>query len=209
VESGRLPLAGMDSNEADRTPTGAPHPGVVEVELRWTTELTAADHTELAVLFDGVYAADWGPWNARTGYGYATAELHALARENGVLVGYAATGRRFVSVGGSEVVISGLGGVITRDRNRGQGVGRRVVGALMQAGTGSAAADFGYVGCRPEVVPFYRSCGFSPVHNVVRELSTADAATVVESQGPTLIHAGTRTVDQWPDGVVDLRGLPW
>jgi aminoglycoside 2'-N-acetyltransferase I len=179
------------------------------VRLRWATELTAADHAGLAALMDAEYAAGWGPWDPRTGYGYARPELHALAELDGRLVGHAGSGRRFVGVGDREVVVAGVGGVLTAPEVRGRGVGRLVLDALQDAARGSAPADFGLLGCREEVVGFYESCGFRPTDQLVRDVSPRDGRTVVESRGPTLVCAGTRPVAAWPGGRIDLRGLPW
>jgi aminoglycoside 2'-N-acetyltransferase I len=182
---------------------------VTDVLLRWSTQLTAADHAAMAPLFDAEYAPGWGPWSARSGYGYAALELHALARHEGRLIGHAGTARRFVGVGDREVVISGIGGVVTHPEARGRGVGRAVLTALQDAVSTWAPASFGLLGCREEVVPFYESCGFTRVDALVRDLSPRDAATVVQSRGPTLVCAGTEPVEAWPAGTIDLRGLPW
>jgi len=182
---------------------------MTSVDLRWTTELSAVDYAEMAVLFDSEYAGDWGPWNPKQGYGYARGELHCLGRDGGELVGYAASARRFVGVGRSEVVVAGIGGVLTGAAVRGRGVGRALLSVLQDAMRGSAIADFGILGCREEVVPFYQSCGFTLVESVIRDVSPHDAMTVLETAGPTLICPGTRPVEAWPEGTVDLRGLPW
>jgi aminoglycoside 2'-N-acetyltransferase I len=181
----------------------------VEVLLRWATELTPSDVADLAALLDREYAAAWGPWHPRTGYGYAPGELHALARRDGRLVGHAASARRVVAVGDREVLVAGIGGVLTAPEARGTGVGRAALRALQEAGRGRAPAEFGLLGCREEVVGFYESCGFRRTDQLVRDLSPADAMTVVESRGPTLVCAGTRPVSEWPAGTIDLRGLPW
>jgi aminoglycoside 2'-N-acetyltransferase I len=186
-----------------------PEPGGLEVELRWATELDSGHVDELTVLFDTEYAGEWGPWNPRTGYGYAAVELHALSRLDGRLVGHAGSGRRFVGVGDGEVVVAGIGGVLTAPDVRGRGVGRALLGALQDAARGSAPADFGLLGCREDVVPFYESCGFRRTEQLVRDLSPRDGSTVVEGRGPTLVCAGTRQLADWPDGTIDLRGLPW
>jgi hypothetical protein len=47
------------------------------------------------------------------------------------------------------------------------------------------------------------------VGNPVRYLDPGDERTVYEGVRPTLIMAGRRPVEEWPDGLVDLRGLPW
>lgn len=182
---------------------------MTSVELRWTTQLTPGDYGDMAALFDSEYGPTWGPWNARYGYGYARGELHALARAGGELVGYAATARRFIGVGDHELVVSGVGGVMTKQALRSQGIGRLVIGALQEAMRTDAPSDFGLLGCRPDVVPFYRSCGFELIDTICRDVRPGDGMTVVESAGPTLVCAGTRPVGQWPAGTVDLRGLPW
>lgn len=182
---------------------------MASVELRWTTELSAVDYADMAVLFDNEYAEDWGPWDAKRGYGYARGELHCFARAGGELVGYAASARRFICVGEEEVIVAGVGGVLTGAASRGQGVGRDVIHALQEAMRGLAPADFGLLGCRTEVVPFYKSCGFTLIESAIRDVSPRDAMTVIESGGPTLICAGTKPVESWPEGTVDLRGLPW
>jgi aminoglycoside 2'-N-acetyltransferase I len=179
------------------------------VELRWTTELTPDDYADLASLFDSEYVDEWGPWNPKRGYGFARGELHALARLDGQLLGYAASARRFVGVGSDELVIAGTGGVLTRKDARGAGVGNAVLSALQSASRGCAPADFGFLGCREEVVPFYESCGYVRIHSLVLDVSPRDAMTLARSHGPTMICGGVRSVDDWPEGAIDLRGLPW
>lgn len=182
---------------------------MIDIELLWTTQLGPTHHAEMASLFDGEYVQEWGPWNPKGGYGYAGSELHALARMDGRLVGHAASARRFIRVGDGEVVIAGIGGVLTDQQARGLGVGRRVLTALQETMGSFAPADFGLLGCREEVVPFYESCGFTRVDAVVRDISPRDGKTVKDGRGPTMICAGARPVPAWPEGMIDLRGLPW
>lgn len=179
------------------------------LSLRWTTELSARDYADMAVLFDSEYLEDWGSWNPKRGYGYARGELHCFARVGGKLVGYAASARRFIGVGNDEVLIAGVGGVLTAAEARGQGVGRGVLFGLQEAMRGLAPADFGLLGCREDVVTFYQSCRFTLIESRIRDVSPRDAMSVIESGGPTLICEGTKPVEAWPVGIVDLRGLPW
>lgn len=182
---------------------------MTSIELRWTTELTPVDYADMAALFDSEYADEWGPWDPKQGYGYAQGELHALARRDGQLLGYAASARRFIGVGTDELLIAGTGGVLTRKDARGIGVGRKVLLALQDTSRSCAPADFGLLGCREEVVTFYESCGYTRIHSLILDVSPRDAMTVVRSHGPTMICAGTRSADDWPEGTIDLRGLPW
>jgi aminoglycoside 2'-N-acetyltransferase I len=182
---------------------------MISVDLRWTTELTSSDYEELGRLFDSEYEEGWGQWSPKTGYGYARGELHALARSRGQLLGYAATARRFIGVGPKEVLIAGTGGVITRKDARGTGVGRQVLAALQEANREFAPVEYGFLGCREEVVPFYEACGYTRLNQLTIDVSPQDAMTVIRSDGPTLICAGTKPISSWPDGTIDLRGLPW
>jgi aminoglycoside 2'-N-acetyltransferase I len=182
---------------------------MITVDLRWTTELTNDDYEDLASLFDSEYENGWGLWSPKTGYGYARGELHALARSKGELLGYAATARRFIGVGPNEVLTAGTGGVITREDARGIGVGRQVLAALQEANREFAPAEYGFLGCRKEVVPFYEACGYTRLHQLTIDVSPQDAMTVIRSNGPTMICAGTKPISSWPEGTINLRGLPW
>lgn len=182
---------------------------MTNVDLVWETQLTAENREDMAGLFDGEYLEEWGPWEPKGGYGYAPLELHALVYDGVRLVGHAGSARRFIQVGPAEVLVAGIGGVVTASDARRRGVGKAMLGALREASRTSAKAEFGLLGCREEVVGFYQNCGFMRVHNIVRDLSPRDAATVVESRGPTLIHSGMRPAEEWPTGTVDLRRLPW
>lgn len=181
----------------------------MNLERVWSTALTEDDYAGLASLFDSEYLEDWGPWTPRQDYGYARFEMHAIAREDSTIIGHAGTSRRFVDVGGREVTIAGIGGVVVHPDARGQGVGQRVIESLRESMTSEAPAEFGFLGCRDEVVPFYESCGFVRVANPVREVSHRDGMTVLVGESPTLVCPGTASLAHWPNGTIDLRGLPW
>jgi hypothetical protein len=70
--------------------------------------------------------------------------------------------------------------------------------------------EFGYLGCRPAVVPFYEAAGWHRIHAVERHLSRLDPTSVIESDSaPILICAAARIAEQWPEGDIDLRGGAW
>jgi len=179
------------------------------VELCWTTELTRNDYAEIAVLCDSEYAATWGPWDPRVGYGYARGELHALVRRDGQLLGYAASARRFIGVGAEEVLIAGTGGVLTRK----DGVGPASAGCCSPNCKAPAATSLPPISGSSDAAKksslFYEACGFTRVEAPILDVSPKDAMTVVKSHGPTLICPGTKATDSWPEGTIDLRGLPW
>lgn len=177
----------------------------------WHDELTAEQLTGLRALFDAEYLRDFGTWNPEAPYGYSPAEIHTIATTaSGVVVGHVGVQRRGIRVGGQPVTVAGTGGVLVSPSRRGTGLGQRLMAAAQRASRTSAPADYGYLGCREEIVPFYLSCGYVRVHATERCLSRLDRATVVESaEAPLLVCSGTQQAGTWPAGVIDLGGTPW
>lgn len=161
-------------------------------------------------LFDDEYLTTHGPWDPDQPYGYAPADHHVVATHDGELVGHVGLQRRVIGVGERDVVVAGVGGVLVAPRSRSTGVGRRLLHAAGEAIVDPLRADFGYLGCREEVVPFYVSCGWHRIQ--VREIAVdrLSGRTVAQEPGPPLlVHPGVCRMEQWPDGDVDLRGRPW
>ena len=66
-------------------------------------------------------------------------------------------------VGGDEVEIAGVGGVLISDVVRGERVGRRLMDSAAESMKTAGGVAFGYLGCREEVVSFYTSCGWTRI----------------------------------------------
>ncbi len=133
-----------------------------------------------------------------------------LAFQGSVLAAHVGFQRRLISVGTADVLVAGTGGVLVDQRFRGMGLGGRMMRHAQGAMRDEAGADFGLLGCRKEVVPFYESAGWVQVHATERCLSNVDQTSVIVShQGPTLVCSSIRDASDWPDGDIDLRGTPW
>jgi GNAT superfamily N-acetyltransferase len=136
--------------------------------------------------------------------------FHVLAFQGRVLAAHVGFQRRVISVGTDDVLVAGTGGVLVDQRFRGTGLGGRAMRHAQRAMRDEAGVDFGYLGCRKEVVPFYGSAGWVQVQATERCLSNADQTTVIVSHdGPTLICSSIRDASEWPDGDINLRGTPW
>ncbi len=169
-----------------------------------TTELVA-----LETLFDSEYLSEYGRWNPDAPYGYSPADFHVLEFQGSVLAAHVGF-QRVISVGTGDVLVAGTGGVLVDQRFRGTGVGGRAMRHAQKAMRIAAGTDFGFLGCRKEVVPFYESAGWVQVHATERCLSCMDQTSVIVSHGgPTLICSSTRDASEWPSGDIDLRGTPW
>ncbi len=176
---------------------------------RWETALTTADHTALSALLAAAFSNEDGGFTTQS-WGWARKEARLwLADSAGRPVAHLAVERRLVDVGGAEVLVAGVGDVGVSPDLHGQGVGAALMAELGRRLRTDFAADFGFVQCSDDVVGFYRSSGWTPVPNVVRRVDPEDERTVREGLWPALVMAGRRPLPEWPDGLVDLRGLPW
>jgi aminoglycoside 2'-N-acetyltransferase I len=179
-------------------------------------EIFATSHRELTTdelagvrnLFDAEYLVDFGPWNPEQPYGYAPHDVHLIARLEGAPVGHIGWAGRTIGVGDHDVVIAGVGGVLVADRVRGLGVGERLMRRAIESMREAGGIDFGYLGCREAVVPFYESCGWSRVTAAERTLDRAGTASVQPAGQPLLIFP-VGGMGVWPEGDIDLRGRAW
>jgi aminoglycoside 2'-N-acetyltransferase I len=180
------------------------------LRLQRHEDLSMMERATLEQLFDSEYLSDYGRWNPDAPYGYSPADFHVLAFQGSVLVAHVGFQRRVISVGTDDVLVAGTGGVLVGQRFRGTGLGGRAMRHAQKAMRDVAEADFGVLGCRKEVVPFYESAGWVQVHATERCLSRQDQTSVIVSQGaPTLICSSTRDASEWPNGDIDLRGTAW
>lgn len=171
-------------------------------------QLSGSHLDALRALFDSEYLATHGDWDPGRPYGYSPADVHVLLFRDSTLLGHAGFQRRRVSVGAREVGVAGTGGVLVHPGWRGSGVGRRVMVRAQQEMLDDGEIDFGYLGCRDDVVPFYASAGWSRIHATERHVSMTDPPTMIVSpEGPILIFEAAGS--PWPEGDIDLRGTPW
>lgn len=173
-------------------------------------DLTDDDLDCLRAFFDREYFADYGAWSPDAPYGYSPAEVHVMAFRRETLVGHVGFQPRTIAVGEHDVTVAGTGGVLVAEETRGSGLGRRTMHRAQEAMRRTPGVEFGYLGCRPAVVPFYEAAGWRRIHAVERHLSRLDPTSVIESDAaPILVCAAARPTEQWPEGDVDLRGGAW
>lgn len=179
------------------------------IEVVAHARLSADDLVQLGRLFDSEYVGEFGPWDPEQPYGYAGHDVHVIARSGEGVVGHVGWARRIIGVGDFELAIAGLGGVLVSSQARGGRLGdhlmRRAAGSMADAG----GVDFGYLGCREDVVPFYVSCGWHRIAAAERSISRSGLPVVNEPGPPLLVLPVERDLASWPDGQVDLRGRAW
>lgn len=171
--------------------------------------LTSNDVARLRELFDAEYFAEFGAWDPDQPYGYAPHDVHLIARTGDEVVGHVGWARRTIGVGAAELVVAGVGGVLVSPRARGERAGARLLTHAAQSMADAEDIEFGYLGCRDEVVPFYESCGWRRISAVERSIDRT-GQPALQPPGPPILtlalHPAPRT---WPAGAIDLRGRAW
>lgn len=178
------------------------------VEVLAHQELTEADLHGLRSLFDSEYLEEFGEWDPRQPYGYASHDVHSMARIEGRVVGHVGWAHREITVGTQTLAIGGVGGVLVSADARGVHLGRELMSWAAQSMRDHGRVAFVYLGCREEVVPFYESCGWMRIR--AREGSVGrDGRPVVTEPGPPILILPISPLQMWPDGDIDLRGRAW
>lgn len=163
----------------------------------------------LKQLFDAEYAKEYGKWTRYEPYGYSSFDVRVLAYHHDKIVGHVAAQRRIIQVGTQRVVVAGIGGMLVAPAYRKHGIARRMLVRLQEAIRTVLFADFGYLGCREEVVPFYTACGFRRLYTTETSVNRLTRKTVTATHTPIMVGSGLRPPAAFPDGPIDLNGTPW
>ncbi len=181
----------------------------VDIDTVPHDRLSTNDMARLRELFDAEYFAEFGAWDPDRPYGYAPHDVHVIARFGPAVVGHVGWARRTIGVGTAEVVVAGVGGVLISPHARGQRAGTLLLAHAAQSMKDAGGIEYGYLGCREEVVAFYESCGWRRISAVEHSIDRA-GQPVVQAPGPPLL---TLALDpkprSWPAGPIDLRGRAW
>ena len=159
-------------------------------------------------LFDAEYLASHGTWDPDLPYGYAGHDVHVLALRDREAHGHAGWARRAIQAGEVTVTVAGTGGVLVSPDARGVGLGRRIMDRVADSMRGTPDVEFGYLGCREEVAPFYESCGWQRI-SAAEQYIARDGRPTTQPPGPPLMVLPLRPGVSWPDGPIDLRGRCW
>jgi predicted N-acetyltransferase YhbS len=182
----------------------------VKVVSQWETALTERDHAALAALLRAAFVGVPDEFTGLRSWAWARKEARLwLVDDSGTPMAHLAVERRLVAIDGADVLVAGVGEVAVSPDAQGHGLGAALIAELRARLRTEFVADFGFLLCGERVEGFYRRAGFIRVANRVRYLDPEDERTVREDNSPTMVMPGRRPIAEWPDGTVDLRGLPW
>ncbi|MGN9845438.1 GNAT family N-acetyltransferase [Nonomuraea sp. H19] len=141
----------------------------LEWALAWEADVSADTHEALAEMLARAYPADAGIFGGRRSWTWARPEARMVGMADDHPVAHLALLRQFgqTSESGERLLVGEVGLVAVDPDFQGRGIGRKL---LAQTATEMAglALSFGFLTCRPAVVPFYESAGwhqlpYSPV----------------------------------------------
>jgi aminoglycoside 2'-N-acetyltransferase I len=135
---------------------------------------------------------------------WASPDHYAICRVENRMAGRLGILDRQVTVGATVVRVGGIGGVATRPEFRHRGIASAMLTRAAEFMRDNLGLEFGLLLCRPEVSPVYAKSGW------VR----ADGPTTFVRAGVTATYPDftmilSLTGKRWPQGPIDMIGLPW
>lgn len=141
-------------------------------------------------------------WGARPQYRLL------IETQDGELVSHLDFESRAIQVGKHEILIAGVGEVATHPQFQNRGLGRMLMSELHSNLQAKTTVAFAYLQCRTAVLGFYTRVGWYEVTNQVQYIDP-DTNQLTIGDSHSLILPVLETLDQWPDGNIDLQGMPW
>jgi len=146
----------------------------------------------------------------KEGIEWASSEILVLAWDDDEWGGHVGILRRTIEVGGTEVTVGGVGGVMTRPDMRGRGLGKA---ALRHAGDvicNEMGADAGMLYCLPTMQGYYGAAGW---YELQRQITyhQSDGAHVLDTRSHQTDSAMFLPCNGFvfPHGPIDVQGKLW
>ncbi len=138
------------------------------------------------------------------GYQWAQPTIHALAYVDGKLACHAGILGREIRVGGKSINVAGITDVATDVFFRRKGCARKIMKAVEKSLKMEGLYRFAMLFCNAGLLPLYESVGYRRIaaplfiHSEGRRFQIDDVKLALPL-----------TADEWPQGEIDLLGLPW
>lgn len=172
----------------------------LDVLVRREPEVTESERA--LVVKWGADAFGAQTWTQR--YAWSGADVRLFLLDGGTPVSHLKIVLRRATVGGGEVLLAGVGSVMTPTELRRRGYSSallRRAAAVMFDGLG---VDLGMLFCLERLVPFYAQKGWIGVRSPVW-IEHPEGRMVWPEHAMVLPRPGVA----WTDADIDVRGLPW
>jgi aminoglycoside 2'-N-acetyltransferase I len=170
------------------------------MELR--VEILSAEQItcQRVALLEAVYEREFG-WDRLR---YASPQWYLLGMFAGTLIGSVRMLERTVTVNDAPLRVGGMTSVVTEPDYRRRGVARRLVGDAVAFLRDERRLPFVILTCNRKLGPLYEKLGWRVVRGPTVYAQpdgprTCPGLTMVFECGPA----------RWPDGPIDMQGLPW
>jgi aminoglycoside 2'-N-acetyltransferase I len=170
----------------------------MKIEIKANNQLCAFEKSMLDRLSSEAFPPDgddikWaeGSWNV-------------LVWENDEIVSNVGVLERLVRVGSQPVRLGGIGGVATKVERRRRGLAGAALKLAQAFMRDELAVDFGLLVCENYMIPYYGKFGWQ----LVKVKTWIDQPQgKVAFPDPVMILPVCKS--EWPDGEIDLCGMPW
>jgi aminoglycoside 2'-N-acetyltransferase I len=132
-------------------------------------------------------------------------ELHFVVEASERVVSHVGVLRHTIDVGGQQVTVGGVGGVITRGDSQARGYASLALERATNFMRDELDVDFGFLFCRDPLVPYYERHGWRLIDQPVTVEQDEDSSLVIPLNAMVLPFARR----DWPGGAVILNSLPW
>jgi len=135
---------------------------------------------------------------------YAESQWFVIGTLDQELAGQVGILQREISVDGQPLQVGGIHGVITEPEHRGQGIASALMGRAVDFIWNQLNLPYGLLTCNPRLETFYQKLGWKTVKG---------PCVFEQPDGPRSCGGLTMVVEcgeqAWPEGRIDLCGLPW
>jgi GNAT superfamily N-acetyltransferase len=135
---------------------------------------------------------------------YAASHWYAMGLLDGNLVGRVGILKREISVGQELLRVGGICGVVTAPEFRDRGIAGALLGESVAFIRNSLRLPFALLTCRSKLEVFYERLGWKTVNGPTVFTQPDGVRTC---KGLTMVAVLVSRL--WPEGSIDMRGLPW
>jgi nodulation protein A len=172
--------------------------------LHWEADLSRADHDALGALLAKVYPAHEATFRERS-FAYARPEGRIVGYDGELPVAHLGFLRRMLRVDTGAQLVGDVGLVGVHPDLRGTGLGKRLL-VETAAELDRLALPFGFLTCRPAIVPFYESGGWVRISGQITRMVNEHGEQETYS-GPALVLPIRAAIAEWPRSTVIRDGL--
>jgi len=177
---------------------GKSEPSAFTIAIRRTAELDDREVATFAQWTRDIFGAE------EDKYEWAEPDWHVVVRSEDRYVCHGAITERVATAGGASVKLGGIGNVMTPPTWRGRGLGAAAMREAAAFMRDTLRVEFGLLLCSAGLVPWYCTLDW---RRVKAPLSFWQAGGKVRWDEEAMVLACTERV--WPEGPIDLCGLPW